>query len=266
MISFLKLRDKNYSDRKKRNSEFEFDITDWKSSPYSCFKARIYIELSTIFAFFFQFIPITPNHISLIYCLSGAIAGLFLTTNIDFLMISGLLIFFLKNSLDWTDGLVARINQQTSSVGHILDTWGSHIGSISLVSSLGIYCFNLTNNNFYLFITIIILFIKVIDFKLFSYHQLFYEGLNGTISVNNKKKGSELQKQKSLIKFFIKNFMDDRARTVDTVCLFLFLEIVYSIDYFSRFFLLMYFIKAIILFIGLFYVYYFQKEIEKQIK
>ena len=60
--------------------------------------------------------------------------------------------------------------------------------------------------------------------------------------------------------------MDDRARTVDTVCLFLFLEIVYSIDYFSRFFLLMYFIKAIILFIGLFYVYYFQKEIEKQIK
>ena len=74
-------------------------------------------------------------------------------------MISGLIIF-LKGSIDWTDGLIARIKNQTSSIGHILDTWGSHIGTFSLITSLDIYCFNNSNNNIYLFLTIIILFFK----------------------------------------------------------------------------------------------------------
>ena len=54
---------------------------------------------------------------------------------------------FLKGTLDWTDGLIARIKNQTSPIGHILDTWGSHIGEISLITSIGIYCYNFTDNN-----------------------------------------------------------------------------------------------------------------------
>ena len=44
MIKYLDLRKKNYEDRKKRNINFDFNIYDWKKSPYSCFKARVYIE------------------------------------------------------------------------------------------------------------------------------------------------------------------------------------------------------------------------------
>jgi hypothetical protein len=264
MIKFLTLRKKNYIDRKKNNPK-ELDITNWKSSRYSCLKARIYIELSSIFAYLFQFTSITPNQISLMYCFSGVMAGLLLVSNIDFLMIIGLLIFFLKGSLDWTDGLIARMNNQTSNIGHVLDTWGSHIGSISLVSSLGIYCFNMTNNNLFLFIVIFILFLKVIDFKLFSYHQLFYEVINNNISIKIKAKKSKFETKKNLIKSFIKNFMDDRARTVDTICFFLFIEIVYGLEYFSKVFLAMYLMKAIILCFGIFYIYCLKQEIEKKI-
>jgi len=94
MINYFDLRKKNYEDRRIRNNSFEFDILDWKGNPYSCFKARIYIELSSILAFIFQFTFLTANHVSLMYGASGIIAGLLLITNIDSLMISGLVIFF----------------------------------------------------------------------------------------------------------------------------------------------------------------------------
>ena len=91
----------------------------------------------------------------------GIIAGVFLITNNNTLMIIGLIIFVLKGSIDWTDGLIARMKNITSSVGHILDTWGSHIGSLSFVTSIGIYCYNLTNDKIYLFLIILILLLKL---------------------------------------------------------------------------------------------------------
>ena len=54
MIKYLDLRKQNYLDRKKIGGHQQtlFDIDTWGQNPYSCFKARIYIELSTLFAFF----------------------------------------------------------------------------------------------------------------------------------------------------------------------------------------------------------------------
>ena len=94
MIKYAELRVRNYEDRRKQNLNFGFDISDWKSNPYSFIKARLYIELSSIFAFFFQFTFITANHISIAYCISGILAGLLLITNDNTLMIAGLVIFF----------------------------------------------------------------------------------------------------------------------------------------------------------------------------
>jgi len=268
MIKYLDLRKKNYEDRKKRNTNFDFNIYDWKKSPYSCFKARIYIELSTIFAFFFQYTSLTANHISLIYCISGVIAGILLATNSDALMIFGLIIFFLKGSIDWTDGLIARIKNQTSSIGHILDTWGSHIGTLSLITSLGIYCYNNSNNNIYLFLIIIILFLKIIDFKLFAYHQLFHELLNDEINFDIKKNEKDLniKKKDSFTVLLIKNFMDDRAKTVDLICLLILIEIIFQYQNFSKIIFGLYILKTIILFIGIIYVYYYKEKLEKKIR
>ena len=266
MIKYLDLRDESYLDRRADHQKNLFDIDSWKKNPYSCFKSRIYIELSTIFAYFLQFTSITPNHVSIIYGLSGVLAGAFLITGINTLMIVGLIIFFLKGSLDWTDGLIARIKNQTSSVGHILDTWGSHIGNISLVTSIGIYCFNVTNNSIYLFFTIFILFLKIIDFKFFAYHQLFYEVLNKKINLkSNISEENNASKKQSFFTLLIKNFMDDRSRTTDTVCFLIILEILYGISYFSQIIFGLYFLKSIIIFFGIFYTFYLKGRLEKEI-
>lgn len=266
MIKYLDLREKNYLDRRSDHEKTLFDIDSWKKNPYSCFKSRIYIELSTIFAYFLQFTSITPNHISIIYGLSGVLAGVFLVTGINTLMIVGLIIFFLKGSLDWTDGLIARIKNQTSSVGHILDTWGSHIGNISFIISIGIYCFNLTNNSIYLFFLILILFLKIIDFKFFAYHQLFYEALNKKINLKSStSEKNDIFKKQSFSISFIKNFMDDRSRTVDTICFLIILEIIYELSYFSQIIFGLYFLKSIIIFFGRFYIFYIKGRLEKEV-
>ncbi len=267
MIKYLDLRKKNYVDRRSNREKIQFDIDSWKKSPYSCLKSRVYIELSSFFAYFLQLTSITPNQISIIYGLSGIIAGVFLVTDHSAMMIVGLIIFFLKGSLDWTDGLIARIKNQTSSVGHILDTWGSHIGNISLITSIGIYCFNQTNNSIYLFLTILILFLKVIDFKYFAYHQLFYEILNKQLNLKTIKNNNEneIKEQNSFFVLFIKNFMDDRSRTVDLICFLILLEIIYNINFFSNIIFGLYILKSITLFFGIFYAYYYKQKLEKQI-
>ena len=174
----------------------------------------------------------------------------------------------MKGSVDWTDGLVARIKNQTSPTGHILDTWGSHIGSVSLISSLGIYCYNNFLDEIYLILTIIILFLKIIDFKLFAYHQLFYELLNNEIEFNKNldKNKNEISKKENLAVLIVKNFMDDRARTVDMICFLILLEIIYDFHFFSKIILTLYLLKAIILFIGIFYAYYYKGRIDKNIQ
>ena len=264
MIRYSDIRKLNYKDRRQRNFNFDYDIYDWKSNPYTCLKSRVYIELSSIFAFLSQFTPITANQISLIYCFSGFMAGIFLISNIDILMIGGLLIFFLKSSLDWTDGLVARIKKETSSVGHLLDAWGSHIGGISLITSLGIYCYNNTNDIIFLFLVFMYLFIQTIDFKFYSYHQAFYEIVNKKMSVKTKITNNQKIKENILV-IFLKNFMDNRSRTVDLVCLLIFLEILFSFERISIIVFILYFIKAILIFFGIIYVYYFKDGLKNQL-
>ena len=268
MIKYLELRKKNYLDRKTGHQKSIFDIDTWKENPYSCFKARVYIELSTFFAFFLQFTSLTPNNISLIYCASGIIAGLFLASNNFTLMIVGLAIFVLKGAIDWTDGLIARMKNQISSVGHILDTWGSHIGTISLISSIGVYCFNNTNNIAYLFLTIFILFLRLIDFKFFAYYQSFQEILSKKKNFNLKDETekSDLVKNENFFIKFIKSFMDDRSRSVDLICFLIFLEIIYKINYFSYIIFGLYLLRTIIFTLGTFYSYYLKQKFQNQIK
>ena len=54
MIKYLDLRKQNYLDRRKLGGHQQtlFDIDLWRKNPYSCFKARIYIEISTSISFF----------------------------------------------------------------------------------------------------------------------------------------------------------------------------------------------------------------------
>ena len=102
------------------------------------------------------------------------------------LIIVGCLIFYFKGALDWTDGLIARIKGQTSSIGHILDAWGSSVGHLCFVSSLAVYCYNLTNNILYLFIIICFLIFKSNGLRIIFTNNLFYEINNNSQNIENK--------------------------------------------------------------------------------
>lgn len=60
--------------------------------------------------------------------------------------------------------------------------------------------------------------------------------------------------------------MDNRARSTDPVYLLIFLEIVYNFNYFSKIIFFLYFLKTLMLFFGVFYVYYFRGKLKKNIK
>ena len=234
------------------------DIDDWKWSPYNCFKARVYIELSSLLVFVLQFTRISPNQVTLVYAISGLLGGVLLSLNNDTLVIIACLIFYFKGTFDWTDGLLARIKNKTSSFGHILDAWGSNVGYIFFVSGFSIYCFNITNNNIYIFILVFFLIIKTIDFKIYLYQQSFYEILNNTqnIDKNFLKRDEIIKEKKNYIYIFLKAFMDDRARTTDFVLLLIILNILYGFNFLIEVAVISYFIKSLIVFIINFYLLY----------
>ena len=203
MLKLSEIRNKHYGHERRKSINVGADIDDWKYSPYNCLKARVYIELSSLLVFVFQFTRISPNQITLMYTISGVLGGIFLTLNNNTSIIIACLIFYFKGTLDWTDGLLARIRNETSSFGHILDTWGSHVGYIFFISGLFIYCFNITNNNIYIIALICFLIIKAIDFKSYLYQQSFYEILNNTQNIeNNLLKKDQIKKGKKIIFIF----------------------------------------------------------------
>tara|TARA_B100000989_G_scaffold97877_1_gene71337 strand:+ start:262 stop:1074 length:813 start_codon:yes stop_codon:yes gene_type:complete len=270
MKSLSEIRSINYKHRKDENEEFFVNIDDWLKSPYSSLKARYYIEVSSIIVYFLQFTKITPNQLSSLYAFLGLFSGFLISTNINSLIYSGLIIFFLKGVIDWSDGLLARITNKTSNIGHIVDTWGSHVGYFSLIFGLGMIAFNHELEAIYLIITVLIFLLSLLDFKLFSYHQLFYEILNNKLIVK-KDNPNFLTEKKFKINFlkkykiFLKYFLDDRARTLDLICLIAFLEIFYAKIIFTKIILVLFLIKKLIVFIGNFLEIVILKKLKDKI-
>ena len=149
----------------------------------------------------FQFTRISPNQTTLMYTISGVLGGI-LSLNNNTSALIACLIFYFKGTIDWTDGLLARIKNETSSMGHILDTWGSHVGYI-FISGLFIYCSNIDNK---IYIMTDFFNIKAIDFKSYLYQQSFYEILNNTQNIeNNFLKKDQIKKEKKLYLYFFKS-------------------------------------------------------------
>lgn len=260
MLNLIQIRKRHYDHQRNKLINMDANIDDWKFSPYNCLKARIYIEFSSIVVFFLQYTKVSPNQVTFLYVLSGILGGVLLSSDNQTLIIIGCLIIFFKGVLDWADGLLARIKEQTSSIGHILDAWGSNVGYIFFISGFTVYCYNLTNNSFYLFILILFLIFKSIDFKNYLYQQSFYEISNKTENIESKilEKNEIKEKKESFLYKFIKSSMDDRARTTDSVLLIILLNFFYDLDKLIELIVILYFIKSMIIFFG--HIYFFTKK------
>ena len=52
------------------------------------------------------------------------------------------------------------------------------------------------------------------------------------------------------VKIFLSNFLDDRARTLDLICLIVFLGVIFDINLFTKIILYLFLIKKTLVFLG----------------
>ena len=76
-MKYQAIRKLHYKREKKALSKppLYFDMHNWLKSPYTCFKIRLYIELSSIIVYFLQNTKVKPNHVTFIYIFLSFLGG-----------------------------------------------------------------------------------------------------------------------------------------------------------------------------------------------
>ena len=262
--SLSNIRNFQYKYKLDKNKKiFKVDISDFYKNPYTFFKSIYYIESSSLIIYFAQFTKITPNQLTFIYIILGVLGCLFLASNDDTLIIISSFFFFTKGSFDWADGSLAKIQKKTSSLGNLLDNWGALVGHYSFVIGFGIYIYNKESGIIFIFLILLIIFLKLIDIKNYAY-QLFSiefeiakDKKNFLKKINFKNKYNFIKKKRSflfLIQELFKSFIDDRSRTVDFILFLILLDSFYLDIFFLKYIFYYITFKTVVIFFGKIYV------------
>ncbi|MCB0280245.1 MAG: CDP-alcohol phosphatidyltransferase family protein, partial [Calditrichaeota bacterium] len=81
-------------------------------------------------------LPITPNQITFLAMLSGIIAGYFYSLGDTSSFVWGAIFYGLSNVLDCSDGMIARIKNNGTKVGRIIDGFVDYVVSIAVYVGL----------------------------------------------------------------------------------------------------------------------------------
>jgi len=233
------LREEQYAyNIRVAQNDFGIDLNNWRKNPYTFFKARFYMEASAVLVYLLLKTDIKPNTVTMVYGVAGIAGGILLAIPIKFTIVAAIVIFFLKGILDWSDGHLARITGQTSRIGHILDSYGSLLNILGLQIGLGFYVAQKADMMlFYYFIPLIPFFyaanpihfsIKIIFDSYISAEEIKSYRNKNTIefSAERKKKLTEISNNRfGSIYNFIQKIFDDRARSVDLICLVILMEL-----------------------------------------
>ena len=141
-LTYKQTRAAQYGRKDVLIEEGNTDLDNWLAQPYSSLKAIFYLEGGALLAHLFQYTNINPNFLTLIYIILGFVAGIFLSLDNETFILAGTIIFFSKGIIDFGDGLLARIKNKTSELGHVLDCWGALVGNYSFIVGLGMYLYN----------------------------------------------------------------------------------------------------------------------------
>tara|TARA_B100000315_G_scaffold40571_1_gene35416 strand:- start:1357 stop:2229 length:873 start_codon:yes stop_codon:yes gene_type:complete len=256
--------------RKLRNEQYSYNINlypyinNWKKNPYTFIKAKFYMETSAILVWLLLKTNIKPNSVTVLYGLAGILTGILLSIPNNIAIIIGLAIAFSKGILDWIDGHFARITEQTSLTGHILDIYGAHLNSLGLQSGLGMYVAYRADTLLFYYLVPLLLFFRAGSIIRYSKAILFEEissENNVSLFQDNDSQGknqdniniNSLERLYSKYKNLFIGFLDDRARSVDLICLIILLEIVFPINISWIFFLLIV-VKYFIIFVASIYI------------
>ena len=270
-MNYKNIRKLIYKNRIKISSIATSDMNKWHKMPYTALKSKIFYEISSVLVFLLQYTSIKANWISLTYAALAIIAGILLSSGIDNMILAGLVIIFFKSILDWMDGDIARLKKQTSELGDLIDAWAGLVGYYSFLIGLGMYLFNATQEIHFIYVMILIIMIKSLDLKDYAYHRImYYSYKNNTLPQKIKNKGKKITQKKNnipntliILKNFFQNFLDNRARTNDFICLIILIELIYDQIILTNFIYYLILFKLFMIFLGGFYLVYFKNFIEK---
>ena len=237
MYTIRQIRDDIYNRNVKVIDDMGIDLTDFRKNPYSILKFHFYIWVGALLLRVLLKTDVKPNTITQAYGLAGLMGGLLLSLPNRYSIIAGLFIFFTYSTLDWCDGTLARIRGQTSVTGHVLDPYGSLLGSLGFQMGLGFYVAG-KNGAFFLYLIPLIPFCSAASLKYFSDRFLFNELVGRRYELNEK--GPETialgpatatAEEKTGVgkyrKYYnvLTQYLDERSRTVDFICLLIVLEL-----------------------------------------
>lgn len=212
---------------------FDVDPNNFWRSPYTFLKSRYYMETSSLLLYVLLRTTCTANQVTMFYIISAPIGALLIGVGEQLCVILGSLIFFNRGVLDWTDGQLARWKNESSVKGHLLDTYGAKLGSISLKSGLSFFVYNSTGFIEALCVGFLIIFVdaaSLLRFASFSALEL----LNSKkifFRIDGNRVPPKIRKNKSAVKASIdfakkfKGVLDDRARNTDFILLMMFIDL-----------------------------------------
>ncbi|MBF0444331.1 MAG: CDP-alcohol phosphatidyltransferase family protein, partial [Magnetococcales bacterium] len=214
-----------YTIRELRKQQYDYHLKhfpylhDYRHHPYTFLKAKFYMDASAILIFALLKTRITPNTLTVIYGLAGVVGGVLLAIPHPLAVQVGLLLFFTKGILDWSDGHYARITGQTTLRGHVLDMYGAHLGALGLQIGLGFFV--TWRNELYttplLVLVVLIPFFYAARLTFFADAAILKDVLDGKLKSIKvlKDSNTKLDSQTSFRRIYqiISSFLDDRARS-----------------------------------------------------
>jgi hypothetical protein len=242
MIGFNQIRKKLYKEVYSKHSTTSKiakfmvyqPINNWGKNTYLKLKYYFIIEIASFIAFVSLKFKIHPNSLSILNIFLAFTALILLSSLNDNLNYLALIIFFSKNILDYVDGFVARNSKKKSVTGAFLDEWSGIIFYFCFYFSLPIYVYQKTSNVFFLYISIILVFLNLINPKVFILSHKFLNSIddnsknkileifNSLKSIRNKKKEGYKNK---IIKFISSLEYSGGTRYTDLLILIILIEI-----------------------------------------
>lgn len=251
-------------------------FTEWKWYSYRKFKAKLYMEVCPWLVYLFMKAGIRPNTVTAVYAVMGILGGIFLAIPIKWLILAGIVFFYFRPFLDWSDGLLARETKQTSITGDVLDSYGASAGWVALWAGMGLYLAGKSGEAIFFYLTPIIPVIFALNINASVKDRLYDSYLAKGIRdyISNKQNQVPIQANSDaetkhprvaqVVKFVEESFAHN-AGFVDLLCLIILLELFLPI-FISWVLFLVFLLWKVVTFTAIFYVVARGGWIEKKLQ
>lgn len=240
---------------------------------YRRLKAKFYNVTSVLLVFLLHRVRFSPNVLSSIYAVVSILGAVLIAIPLKWAIFAGIIIFYFRPILDWADGLLARVTNQVSFSGHILDEYGSFMGWIAFWAGIGIYVANKAESLLFYRLSPLIPAIFASDIFVFA-HIRYLQNNQQLVkfhSSNERVKDENNGYSKSadifrIVKAINTDFFECNATTVDFICLIILIELLFPRIFVSKYIYLIFIFWQILLFFGKLYAVVSGKWLEMKIR